>query len=276
MIGRIWQLSRYYIRSLTLSLLGLVFIIGTFLFWAVFFPPGQGTPDAENYILVIAAFGAAMTFLVTLTIAARANRAENMPLVARLPSRVEYLTAVFTAALFFSLLLQFVVAALALIRGPEMAWSKILEAPPIWIAMDLLVAIMALHASDLVASGWSRVVIYGTLAILLIGQSFIGRINDWLLSLTSNLSAFFYAQQFDSIAELIGHVTSWLSGAGESFFRSVLSIVFWPFQAIGQAIINGYFTPMQALAPSVLILYAAILFLVAADLFASKDLEMIE
>jgi hypothetical protein len=120
------------------------------------------------------------------------------------------------------------------------------------------------------------VVIYGTLAILLIGQSFIGRINDWLLSLTSNLSAFFYAQQFDSIAELIGHVTSWLSGAGESFFRSVLSIVFWPFQAIGQAIINGYFTPMQALAPSVLILYAAILFLVAADLFASKDLEMIE
>jgi hypothetical protein len=275
-IGRIWQLSRYYIRSLTLSLTGLVYIIGTFLFWAIFFPPGQGTPDAENYILVIAAFGAVMSFLVTLTIAARANRAENLPLVARLPSRVEYITAVFNAALLFSLLLQFVVAGLALIRGPDMSLGKLLEAPPIWIALDLLVTIMALHASDLVAAGWSRVVIYGTLAILLIGQSFIGRINELLLTLMSNLTAFFYAQQFDTVAELIGRVTSWLSGAGESFLRSLLSIVFWPFQAIGQATINGYFTPMQSLAPAVLILYASILFLIAADLFASKDLEMIE
>ena len=73
------------------------------------------------------------------------------------------------------------VAVLALIRGPEMTVGKVLEAPPIWIALDLLAAIMALHASDLVASGWSRVVIYGTLAILLIAQSFVSRLNEWLL-----------------------------------------------------------------------------------------------
>ena len=276
MMRRIWELSRYYMRNLAFSLAGLVFIIAAFLFWAVFFPPGQGTPDVENYFLIIAAFGAAMTFMATLTIASRANRAENLPIIARLPSRVEYITAVFTAALVFALLLQFLVAILALIRGPEASMGKLLEAPPIWIALDLLAAIMALHASDLVASGWSRVVIYGTLAILLIAQSFVERLNEWVLAFMSNLSGFFYAQQLDSVASLTSRGASWLSGAGESLLSSVLNIVFWPFQAIGDATINGYFTPMQALAPAVLVLYAAILFLIAADLFASKDLEMTE
>ena len=276
MIRRIWELSRYYIRNLTLSFAGLVFIIAAFLFWAVFFPPSQRTPDVENYFLIIAAFGAILTFLTTLTVASRANRAENLPLITRLPSRVEYITAVFTAAFVFAFLLQILVAALALIRGPDMSLGKILEAPPIWIALDLLAAIMALHASDLVASGWSRVVIYGTLAILLIGQSFVQRINEWILAFVSNLSSFFYAQQLDSVATIMSRVSSWLSTAGESLLSGILNIVFWPFWAIGDATINGFFTPVQALAPAVLVIYASILFLIAADLFASKDLEMTE
>jgi hypothetical protein len=276
MIRRIWELTRYYTRNLAFSLAGLVFIIGAFLFWAIFFPPGQGTPDIENYILIIAAFGAVLTFMSTLTIASRANRAENLPLIARLPSRVEYITAVFTSAFIFSSLLQILVAVLALIRGPDTSLGKLLEAPPIWIALDLLAAILALHASDLVASGWSRVVIYGTLAILLIGQSFVEQINAWILTFVSNLSSIFYAQQMDSIASIMSRTASWLSGAGESLLSSVLNIVFWPFRAVGDAIINGFFTPVQALAPAVLVLYACILFLIAADLFASKDLEMTE
>lgn len=276
MSRRIWELNRYYIRNLAFSLAGLVLIIATFLFWAIFFPPGQGTPDAENYVLIIAAFGAAVTFASTLTIASRANRAENLPLITRLPSRVEYITAVFTSAYAFALLLQLLVAVLALIRGPQMSLGKLIEVPPIWLALNLLAAIMALHASDLVASGWSRVVIYGTLAILLIGQSFVERVNLWILAFVSNLSSFFYAQNLDSIASVLGRATAWLSGAGESLLTSLLSILFWPFQAIGSATINGYFTPVQALAPAVLVLYASILFLIAADLFASKDLEMSE
>ena len=64
--------------------------------------------------------------------------------------------------------------------------------------------------------------------------------------------------------------------AGESLLSGILNIVFWPFRTIGEATINGYFTPAQALAPAVLVLYATILFLIAADLFASKDLEMTE
>lgn len=276
MINRIWELTRYYAKDLAFSLAGLIFVIAAFLFWAVFFPPGQGTPDVENYVILIAAFGAAMTFLTTLTIAARANKAENVSVIARLPSRVEYMVAVFSAALVFALMLQILVATLSLIRGPELSLGKLLEAPPIWIGLDLLAAIMALHASDLVASGWSRVVIYGTLAILLIGKSFVDRINDALFALVSNLSSFFYAQQLDTIAALLSRALAWLGGAGRSFFESILDIVFWPFQAIAAATINGFFTPTQALAPAVLVLYATVLFLVAADLFASKDLELVE
>jgi hypothetical protein len=193
-----------------------------------------------------------------------------------LPSRVEYITAVFTAAFIFAFMLQILVALLALIRGPDMSFGKMLEAPPVWVALDLLAAILALHASDLVASGWSRVVIYGTLAILLIGQNFVQRINEWILAFVSNLSSFFYAQQLDSIATLMGRAASWLSRAGESLLSGILNIVFWPFRSIGEATINGFFTPVQALAPAVLVLYATILFLIAADLFASKDLEMTE
>lgn len=276
MIQRIWELTQYYTRNLAFSLTGLVFIIAAFLFWAVFFPPGQGTPDVENYFLIIAAFGTIMSFLATLTVASRANRAENLPLITRLPSRVEYITAVFSAAFIFAFLLQTLVAVLALIRGPEMSLGKMLEAPPIWVALDLLAAILALHASDLVASGWSRVVIYGTLAILLIGQNFVQRINEWILSFVSNLSSFFYTQQLDSIATLMSRAASWLSTVGESLLSGILNIVFWPFRSIGEATINGFFTPVQALAPAVLVLYATILFLIAADLFASKDLEMTE
>jgi hypothetical protein len=276
MIQRIWELTQYYTRNLAFSLTGLVFIIAAFLFWAVFFPPGQGTPDVENYFLIIAAFGTIMSFLATLTVASRANRAENLPLITRLPSRVEYITAVFSAAFIFAFLLQVLVAVLAMIRGPEMSIGKMLEAPPIWVALNLLAAILALHASDLVASGWSRVVIYGTLAILLIGQNFVQRINEWILSFVSNLSSFFYAQQLDSIATVMSRAASWLSMAGESLLSGILNIVFWPFRTIGEATINGFFTPVQALAPAVLVLYATILFLIAADLFASKDLEMTE
>ena len=50
----------------------------------------------------------------------------------------------------------------------------------------------------------------------------------------------------------------------------------WSFTAISDAVINGFFTAPQALAPAVILLYAAILFLLSADLFADKDLEFVE
>ena len=42
------------------------------------------------------------------------------------------------------------------------------------------------------------------------------------------------------------------------------------------AVFAGGFTPSQALAPAILLLYGAILFLIAATLFSGKDLEFVE
>ncbi|MFN2134882.1 MAG: hypothetical protein ACK2UK_02955 [Candidatus Promineifilaceae bacterium] len=276
MIQRIWELSRYFAQNLAFSLAGLVLVILSFLFWAIFFPPSQGTPDIENYVMIIAAFGVTLTFVATLTVTSRASRAENFPLIARLPSRIEYMTAVFSAAMIFALLLQLMVALLALIRGPDASIGRLLEAPPVWIALDLLAAIMALHASDLIASGWSRVMIYGTLAILLIAQSFAERLNTWFIAIISNVSSYFYGQQMNGVADSLGRITAWLSGSEQSLLDRFLGFVFWPFKAIESAVLGGAFSPTEALAPAVLVLYATILYLLAADLFASKDLELIE
>jgi len=276
MIRRLLVLTGYFLRNIFFSLAGSIYIILALAYWAIFFPPGQGTPHVENYFLIIAAFGAALTFLATLTIASRAYRAENYPLIVRLPSRAEYITAVFSSALIFAFLLQLLVAVLASIRGPQMSFAKMLELPPLWISINLLAAMLALHASDMVASGWSRVLIFGVLAILLIGQNLVERLTAGLASLASSLSSVFYAQQWVTVANSFGQFSAWLYGVGSETVGKLLGIIFWPFNAITNAVLAGYFTPTQALAPAVLILYATILFLIASDLFATKDLDMSE
>jgi hypothetical protein len=45
---------------------------------------------------------------------------------------------------------------------------------------------------------------------------------------------------------------------------------------MSDAVFAGGFTPSQALAPAVLLLYGSILFLIAATLFAGKDLDFTE
>lgn len=276
MIQRLWVLGRHMVGSLALSLAGTLLVILSLLAWAVLFPPGQGTPDFENYFLIIAALGGVVSFLATLAISSRANRAENYPLITRLPSRVEYITAVMLAALLFAGGLQLLVAALALVSGPELLAGRFLQVPPVWIAVDILAVVLAMQATDLVAAGWSRVVLFGSLAILLIGQNVIERLNAWLLQLVSGFSSALYARQLEGLAGALGRVSAWLYGPGSDFLADLLGAPFWPFRAIGDAVLAGGFSRSQALAPAVLLLYATILFLVAADLFASKDLEMLE
>lgn len=276
MTRRVWVLGRHMFGSLMFSLAGTLLVILALAAWAVLFPPGQGTPDFENYFLIIAALGGTITFLATLTIASRANRAENVPLLTRLPSRVEYITAVIAAALAFGLLLQLVVAALALIGGPEALAGRFLQIPPVWIALDILAAVLALQATDLVAAGWSRVVVFGTLAILLIGQNVVERVNSWLLQGVSSLSSTLYARGVEGAANALGSLSAWLYGPGNDFLGTLLGLVFWPFRAITDAVLAGGFTRGQAMAPAVLLFYATGLFLLAAHLFATKDLEMLE
>ena len=275
MSQRLFVLTSYFLRTLFFSLAGIIYIILTLIYWAIFFPPVQGTPDMGNYILVIGAFGSVVAFLSTLTIAARANRAENYPLIVRLPSRVEYITAVFLSALSFTLIMQLILSLLALINGPEVS-SRMLDIPPLWISLNILAIILSLHASDLVTSGWSRVIVYGIIAILLIGQSVYTALMNWLANIIANLSSTFYNAQSAQLAALMSRLAAWLRVGGAEGVGKLLRAVFWPFNAILDGVMSGSFTPTQALSPAILLLYASILFLLAADLFATKDLELIE
>ncbi len=273
---RIFTLTRYFVRSFFLSLTGLLYLILALVYWNLFFNPSQGTPEIENYILIIGVFGAAVSFLVTFSIAARANQAVNMPLVTRLSSRIEYLTAVFLSTLLAATLLQFLVAALAMFRGPGLVWGRLLEIPPLWVATNVLAIVLALHATDFVAVGWSRVTLFGILGLLLIGKSGDSTISSWLVTRLNGWSMAVNSMGWQVLADWMRNAGMWLNGRETGILSQIYSWIIWPFTAISDGVINGFFTAPQALAPAVLLLYAAILFLLSADLFAGKDLEFVE
>ncbi|MEZ4516332.1 MAG: hypothetical protein R3C44_05655 [Chloroflexota bacterium] len=216
------------------------------------------------------------TFLATITIATRANRLENYPFVTRLQSRVEYLVAVLLASLIAGGLMQLLVAGLALIRGPELTTAGLLSLAPIWLGLDILVAVLALHATDLVSSGWSRVIIFGLLAILLILNSMGQSSESWFADRLNDVATVFANMNLVFFADLLNSLAGSLRGESLGALSSAAGTVFWPFRSITDAIFNGSLTTSQALAPAVLLLYGTILFLIAANLFATKDLEFVE
>jgi hypothetical protein len=274
---RITSLSLYLFRSLALSLAGLLYLLLGFVFYMLFFQPGQSSPDSDYFTLVIGGFGLVISFLITLSAASRANKAFHFPLLVRLPSRVEYLTSVFLASFIFVGILQALVSLIALLAGgPELSLRQAIEIPPLWIAGNILFIVIALHASDFVAAGWSRVYVFGVLAVLLYVQSGLGIVGEWLSGLLNRLGNAFLAQSFELIATPAFTLSSWLAGGGSDKMASLFGLVFWPFRAISTATIEGYFTIAQAMAPAILLLYATVLFALAANLFAKKDLQLTE
>lgn len=276
MIQRITTLTSYLLRRTVFSLSGGLFILLTFGVWIVFFDPRQRTPEADYYILVIAVFGSAMGFLTTINIAGRANHAMNYPLLARLPSRVEHLTAVLLTGVICTVALQILLAILSLWGGPELTLGRLIEIPPIWLSLDILLAVMALHASDLVVKGWSRVYVYGLTAVFLFGQNVSGTSVDWLTTRVNRLSSWLFQRNLQSVGNFVNDIGNWLGESGTDAVPQLLGIPFWPFRVISEATIAGFFTTIQALAPFILLLYATILFMLAADFFASKDLYLVE
>ena len=278
MSQRIAALTGYFLRSLTFSVTGAIYVILGLAFWAIMFPPGQTTPEASYYILLLAAFGATITFLSVLTISSRANQAANYPWIVRLPSRVEYLTAVFLAATLYAFGLQLLIAFLALFRGPELTWGLVLAIPPVWISLNILTAVLALHATDFVSSGWSRVYLFGLIAIFLFGQSLNSASSNssWFIIRLNALSRTFMGEGWYALVTPLNNFSNWLQNNGASSLSKLFSLPFWPFHAIVEAVVVGSFNVVQALAPAVLLLYATLLIMLAADLFATKDLDLTE
>lgn len=197
-------------------------------------------------------------------------------MLVRLPSRVEYLTAVFLSSLVLGLFMQLLVAGLALIRGPELSVSHLLMIPPIWLSIDLLAVILAMHATDLVTAGWSRVILFGLLALALVLNSASSSPESWFPERLDDLAELFSRVNLMWFSDLAYSASSWAYDSPLSGLTRFAGILFWPFRAMTDAVLAGGFTPSQALAPAVVMLYGAILFLIAATLFAGKDLEFLE
>lgn len=277
MIQRILTLVLYLFRSLLFSISGLLYFMVTLAFYIVFLDPRQRTPDTDYYILVLGLFGMAMTFLVTLTVASRANQSIHYPLIVRLQSRVEYLTSVMITAVGFALVIQVVVAIVALIlNGPDLGLRQMIEIPPLWIAANVLFSVLALHASDLVTAGWSRVYVYGVLLILLYGRGSAGTVVGWLSDIFSRLGNNMLSQGWVELGSGLFQFSNWLNDTAARLLENMLGLVFWPFSAVAEATINGAFSRTQSLAPAIMLLYATILFLLAADFLATKDLYLTE
>lgn len=270
---RMWTLSRYFLRTLFPSITGIIFVLLTIAYWFVLFNPQQQTPDASYYILLIGIFGAGMVFLITIAMASQANKMQLAAWHTRIPSRAEYLTAVFLSALLATALLQFLLALLSLINGPSLSMANIVAIPPIWYSMMIITAVLALHATDLVTNGWSRVYVFGILAILLFGQ---GINNSTVSRVASNLSEIASVQGWFDLSQTLNEYANTVAASDTNILSRLFGFVFWPFSAIEKGIANGYFTISQALAPAILLLYAIILFMLAADFFASKDLHLTE
>lgn len=273
MIQRISALTRYFVKTILFSLTGVFYLLLTLAFWFLLFNPQQITPDVAYYQLMIGGFGAGLAFLVTLSVAAKANDAQHYPFLVRLKSRVEFVTAVLLSALAVTLLFQLLLMALGLINGPSLTLGALLEIPPVWLSPMIVMAVLALHASDFITIGWSRIYVFGILAILLFGQ---GLQNESMAGFANALSRFAINQGWVEISTRLEGYADTLNQTDENMISRLFGFVFWPFEAMADAITNGYFTANQALAPAILLLYATVLFLLAVDLFANKDLEFAE
>jgi len=196
----------------------------------------------------------------------------------RLPSRVEYLTAVLISAILMATVLQLLLALLALFHGPDLTLNQILLIPPIWLALNTLTAVLALHATDFIAAGWSRVYLFGIIAIFLFGQSLNDKsgLNTWLILRINDMSRSLVSAGWVTLVTPLNNLVGWLQQDGTSTLSRFFSLPFWPFHAIADAVVIGSFDTSQALAPAVLLLYATLLIMLAADIFANKDLDLTE
>ncbi len=272
MIRRIFTLALYLLRVLLFSWTGLLYVIAALVYWLLFFD-GE-TPEFAYFVLVIGGFGAVTTFLITLSVAARAHRSEHTAWLVRLPSRVEYLAAVLGASLALALTIQVLIALLTIRGGLNFPLRQAVEIPPVWLSVNILIAVLALHATDLVTAGWSRVGVYGLLLVLLFGQNGADNVTRWASSRLIVAATYFRRQGLSSLGDPLQGAGSWLSSDGHNTLEQILGLVFWPFRAISEAIAGGAFDNTRALAPAFLLLYATILFLLAADFFATKDLQL--
>ena len=235
-MNRIWTLTLFLVRDLFLSLAGIAPLAAALAFGLIAFEYGMDQPQ----FITVAGIGIACICLwTTLLLAGRANRATSYPLVARLGQRAELLAALVLGSLGITALLAILITAANLLAGRlTLEFPSVLWILPTWLALWLLAATLALPLSALVGRGGSHLAGWVLFTALLIAN--------------------------DQKSRLQAYRLEWLT-------RAVTAIL-WPVNTLLTQASAGIHDRSFFLALGLTLTYAALLFGLAAQLFAGKDL----
>jgi hypothetical protein len=235
-MSRIITLTAFLIRDLSRSLAGIVPLAAALAFGLIAFEYGM---DQAQFITVAGLGIGAICMLTTLLLASRANRAWSYPLVARLHRRDELLASLVLGGLIITAVLAVLIAGANLLAGrltldfPSALWIL-----PTWFVLWLLAAALALPLSELVSRGASHLIGFVLLTLLLVSN--------------------------DRKAVLVERGLELIAG----FVAGVL----WPVSTLLSRASAGVHDRSYFLALGSTLLFAVLLYWLALQLFADKDL----
>jgi hypothetical protein len=235
-MSRTWTLALFLTRDLFLSLTGIVPLAAALAFGLIAFEYGMDQPQ----FFTVAGLGIGMIcLLTTLLLASRANRASSYLLVARLHHRAEILAALLLSSLGITTVLALLIAAANLLAGRlTLEFPSLLWLLPTWLALWLMLSALALILSALSSRDGSNLVAY----LLVVGLLLVN----------------------DQRVMLEGRRLGWLSRAAAA--------VLWPVSTLLSRATADLHDRSYFLALALTLLYALLLFGLAAQLFVDKDL----
>lgn len=235
-MNRIWVLTLFFIRDLFRSLSGVVPLAVGLAFGIIAFEYGM---DQAQFITVAGIGIGAICVLTTLLMSNRANRGSSYLLIARLHRRAELLAALALSGVGITAMLAISITAANLFAGRlDLDFPSALWILSTWLPLWLLAASLALPLSALVGRGGSHLAGYALLAALLIAN--------------------------DRSTMLANRGLEWL-------VRAVDVILWPPTTLLAQASAEIHDRP-YVLAWLLTMVYAALLFGLAASFLADKDL----
>lgn len=234
--ARTWTLTWFLVRELFRSPAGIVPLAAAMAFGLIAFEYGMDQPQFTS----VAGVGTgAICLLTALLLASRANRAWTYPLVARLKRRSELLAAIVLGSLGITAVLSLLIGAGNLAAGrltlefPSALWIALT-----WPALWLLAAALSLPLSALTGRAGSHLAGWLVLATVLVGYDQRSRLAQ---------------KGLEPVAEAI-------------------SVVLWPVTSLLSRASAGVHDRSYFLALGLTLAYAAVLFVLAGEAFADKDL----
>lgn len=231
-------LTVFMTKNFLFSLHGFVPLILTVgLFWITFYYAGD-----VNYFSSLGSIDLVIVnTATTLLLCERSNKAATYPFLARLSNRGGLLAAITASSLAVTLVMAVLFTGLALgLHKVELAFTDYLIIVPRWGALFIFAAVSGLHLSKLVSRGNSYLFAYGILAFLTL------------------------MTERDQRGLLLTDKPDWLISAVAALTYPLTTIITSPVNFQGS---GSYF-----ISPTLTLLYALILFLLANRLFRYKDL----